>query len=46
MELNFSCDLDSAKRLDEIMNSYPGRNCGSILADEYSLIVTLTLLEH
>ena len=29
MELKFSNNLDSAKRLDEIMNSYSGRDCGS-----------------
>lgn len=46
MELKFSNDLDSAKRLDEIMNSYPGRDCGSIMAEERSLVVVLTLLEH
>ncbi len=46
MELNFSSDLDSAKRLDEIMNSYSGRDRGSILADEHSMVVTLFLLEH
>ena len=46
MELKFSSDLDSAKRLDEIMNSYSGRDCGSILADEHSMVVTLVLLEH
>ena len=46
MELKFSSDLDSAKRLDEIMNSYSGRDHGSILADEHSLAVTLVLLEH
>ena len=46
MELKFSSDLDSAKRLDEIMNSYSGRDRGSILADEHSLAVTLVLLEH
>lgn len=46
MELNFSSDLDSAKRLDEIMNSYSGRDRGSILADEHSMEVTLFLLEH
>lgn len=46
MELKFSNDLDSAKRLDEIMNSYSGRDCGSILVDEHSLAVTLVLLEH
>ena len=46
MELKFSSDLDSAKRLDEIMNSYSGRDCGSILADEHSLAVTLFLLEY
>ena len=28
MELKFSSDLDSAKRLDEIMNSYSGRDRG------------------
>lgn len=46
MELKFSNDLDSAKRLDEIMNSYSGRDRGSILADEHSLAVALVLLEH
>ena len=46
MELKFSNNLDSAKRLDEIMNSYSGRDCGSIMADERSLVVMLTLLEH
>ena len=46
MELKFSNDLDSAKRLDEIMNSYSGRDRGSILTDEHSLAVTLVLLEH
>ena len=46
MELNFSSDFDSAKRLDEIMNSYSGRDRGSILADEHSLAVTLFLLEY
>ena len=46
MELKFSNDLDSAKRLDEIMNSYSGRDRGSIMADERSLAVVLTLLEH
>ncbi len=46
MELNFSSDLDSAKRLDEIMNSYSERDRGSILADKHSLAVTLFLLEH
>lgn len=46
MKLKFSSDLDSAKRLDEIMNSYSGRDRGSILADEHSLAVTLVLLEH
>ena len=46
MELKFSSDLDSAKRLDEIMNSYSGRDRGSILADEHSMVVTLFLLEH
>ncbi len=46
MELKFSNDLDSAKRLDEIMNSYSGRDRGSILTDEQSLAVTLVLLEH
>ena len=46
MELNFSSDFDSAKRLDEIMNSYSGRDRGSILADEHSMVVTLVLLEH
>lgn len=46
MELNFSSDFDSAKRLDEIMNSYSGRDRGSILADEHSMVVTLFLLEH
>ena len=46
MELNFSSDFDSAKRLDEIMNSYSGRDRGSILADEHSMEVTLVLLER
>jgi hypothetical protein len=46
MELKFSSDLDSAKRLDEIMNSYSERDRGSILADKHSLAVTLFLLEH
>ena len=46
MELKFSSNLDSAKHLDEIMNSYSGRDRGSILADEHSLMVTLFLLEH
>ena len=46
MELKFVNDLDSAKRLDEIMNSYPGRDRGSVLADERSLTVMLTLLEY
>ena len=46
MELKFSNDLDSAKRLDEIMNSYSGRDRGSILTDEHSLAVVLVLLEH
>ena len=46
MELKFANDLNSAKRLDEIMNSYPGRDCGSVLADERSLTVVLTLLEY
>ena len=46
MELKLSSDLDSAKRLDEIMNSYSGRDRGSILADEHSMVVTLFLLEH
>ena len=46
MELKFSSDLDSTKRLDEIMNSYSERYRGSILADKHSLAVTLFLLEH
>ena len=46
MELKFANDLNSAKRLDEIMNSHPGRDCGSVLADERSLTVMLTLLEY
>ena len=46
MNLKFSNDLDSANRLDEIMNSHPGRDCGSVLADERSLTVMLTLLEY
>lgn len=46
MKLKFSNDLDSAKRLDGIMNSYPGRDQGSILVDEHSLTVALFLLEH
>lgn len=46
MELRFSNDLESAKRLDEMMNSYSGRDCGSVMADEDSLAVVLFLLEH
>ena len=46
MELKFLSDLNSANRLDGIMNSYPGRDRGSILADEHSMEVTLFLLEH
>ncbi len=46
MELTFTDDIASAKRLDEIMNSYPGRDQGSIMADEHSLVVMLFLLAH
>ncbi len=46
MELTFKDDLASAKRLDEIMNSHPGRDQGSIMADELSLAVMLFLLAH
>ncbi len=46
MELTFIDDLASAKRLDEIMNSHPGRDQGSIMADESSLGVMLFLLAH
>lgn len=46
MELIFSNNFESAKRLDEIMNSYSGRNQGSVMADEFSLTVMLFLLEH
>lgn len=46
MELKFSNNIDSAKRLDEIMNSYSGRDQGSIMADEDSLTMILSLLEH
>lgn len=46
MELKFSNDLDSINRLDEIMNSYPGRDQGSILGDERSMDMVLFLLWH
>ncbi len=46
MELTFTDDIASAERLDEIMNSYPGRDQGSIMADELSLTVMLFLLAH
>lgn len=46
MELKFSNNLDSIKRLDEIMNSYPGRNQGSIMAHELSMEAMLSLLEQ
>ncbi len=44
MELTFSNDFESAERLDNIMNSYSGRDHGSIMADEYSMTVMLVLL--
>ena len=46
MELNFPNTVESIDRLDEIMNSYPGRDRGSVMADEHSLVMMLTLLEH
>lgn len=46
MEVKFSNDIESARRLDEIMNSYSGRNQGSVMADEDSLTVILFLMEH
>ena len=44
MELKFSNDLDSIRRLDEIMNSYPGRDCGSVIGDERSMDMVIFLL--
>lgn len=44
MELKFSNDLDSIRRLDKIMNSYPGRDCGSVMGDERSMDMVLFLL--
>ena len=46
MELKFANDLDSIKRLDAIMNSYSGRDRGSVMADEGSMELMLVLLEH
>ena len=46
MELTFSNDYESAKFLDDIMNSYPGRDRGSIMADEQSMTFMLLLLVH
>lgn len=46
MELNFPNTVESIDRLDEIMNSYPGRDCSTIMADEHSLVVMLALLAH
>lgn len=46
MELNFPNTVESIDRLDEIMNSYPGRNRGTIIADRHSLVVMLALLMH
>ncbi len=46
MELTFMEDIASAKRLDEIVNSYSGRDQGTVMADVYSLTVTLFLLAH
>lgn len=46
MELKFSNNLDSAKRLDGIMNSYSGRDRGCVMADKQSLSVMLLLLER
>ncbi len=46
MELTFSNDFESAERLDNIMNSYSGRDRGSIMADDYSMTVMLVLLAN
>lgn len=46
MELAFANDLDSAKLLDSIMNGYPGRNCGTIFADQGSMTAMLFFLER
>lgn len=46
MELIFSNSVDSIDRLDEIMNSYPGRDQSTIMANEHSLVVMLALLVH
>lgn len=46
MELTFTNDGSSVDCLDAIMNSYPGRNCGSIMADPHSVSVMISLLLH
>lgn len=46
MELTFADDFDSAKQLDEIMNSYPGRDQGTIMADKRSMGMMIFLLVH
>lgn len=46
MELKFSNDLESAKRLDKIMNSYSGQARCSVMADGDALAILLVLLEH
>lgn len=44
VQMIFSDTLASIRQLDEILNSYPGRNRGSVLTDQKSLDVMLRLL--
>lgn len=46
MELIFSHDYEFAKLLDDIMNSYPGRDRGSIMAEKQSMSFMLLMLEQ
>jgi len=46
MELSFTNDIQSIDLLDEIMNSYSGRDRGTIMVEQKSVTVMLFLLFH
>lgn len=46
MELTFTDDIGSINLLDEIMNSYSGRDRGTIMVEQQSVTVMIFLLIH
>lgn len=46
MELKFDYDMNSALRLDDILNSYPGRGRGTIMAEPASMTAMLYMLSR